>query len=125
MFFLTLFICSFSYGQLDTAYWNHVYNPKRLKFIKADTVMKGVVERVSKEADGDYHVKMKVKGKRKLLAVEIICFFPEKKAECQGYINKIPKPKKGNLIEVKGDYVYDRKHKWYEIHPVKSLKIIQ
>jgi hypothetical protein len=106
----------------DTLYWNHIYHPTRLQMIKADTTIVGTVVKVIKESDGDYHVQVDV-GAKKPLNVEIICAFPEKETICAGYNNVIPKPKKGMKVEVVGDYVYDKHHAWYEIHPVKKITL--
>lgn len=73
------------------------------------------------EKDGDYHVI--IKTSKQLLDVEIICYHPQKNAICNCYTNSITIPRKQDSIQVKGDYVFDWKHKWYEVHPVKSLNI--
>jgi hypothetical protein len=117
-----LLVTSFAYGQKDTAYWNHIYHPQRLIFEKANVIFKGTVVKVLSEADGDYHVL--VQNDSTSLNVEIICAFPQNNKICSCYTNNITKPKKGMKIEVVGDYVFDNKHKWYEIHPVKQIKII-
>jgi hypothetical protein len=112
-----------SYGQQkDPAYWNHIYHPNRLILQKTDTIITGTVLKEIKEQDGDYHIQ--VQTNKGVLNIEIICAFPDKETICAGYNNVIPKPKKGDKVQVKGDYCFDNKHKWYEIHPVKSIKVL-
>jgi hypothetical protein len=119
---ILLLFSSAVFGQKDSLYWNHIYHPNRLIFKKSDTVFIGTVIKVIKENDGDYHVL--VANNTNTLNVEIICAYPEKNLICAGYNNKIPIPKKGMKVEIFGDYVFDNKHKWPEIHPVKSIKIL-
>lgn len=70
-----------------------------------------IVEDVFPEKDGDTHIVLVPKLHQKIFAV----------AEC---ILELPcqKPKKGQTITVKGISRYDNVHKWWEIHPVESLK---
>lgn len=119
---LFLLIATSAWGQKDTTYWNHIYHPQRLIFIKADTTLVGTVTKVISEGDGDYHVL--ITNDSTTIDVEIICVFKQKNRICAGYFNKIAIPKKGMKIEVFGDYVFDNKHKWPEIHPVKKIKIL-
>jgi hypothetical protein len=111
-----------SYAQKDTMFWNHIYHPYRLQIIKPDTIISGKVVRIIDEEDGDYHVYVQTSTTK--LNVEIICYHPEKKTACNGYSNKITIPHYGDNITLIGDYVYDMYHKWYEIHPVKKLIVV-
>lgn len=120
---LFLLIATSAWGQKDTTYWNHIYHPKRLIFVKADTTLTGVVLKEISEGDGDYHVLIMTADSTKI-DVEIICVFKQKNRICSGYNNTIPVPRKGMRVEVFGDYVFDNKHKWPEIHPVKKIKIL-
>ena len=116
-------IPSITFAQKDTTYWNHIYHPKRLFFICPDTTINGRVLKIVGEKDGDYHVIVQT-GTNKI-DVEIICHQPEKNIICNCYTNKITIPHRKDSIIVKGDYVFDLNHKWYEIHPVKNLTIIK
>lgn len=120
---LFLLIATSALGQKDTTYWNHIYHPKRLIFIKADTTLSGTVLKEISEADGDYHILIMTADSTKI-DVEIICAYPNKNRICAEYNNTIPVPRKGMRVEVFGDYVFDNKHKWPEIHPVKKIKIL-
>lgn len=105
----------------DTLYWNHIKNPQRLQMIKQDTTVSGKVTKIYRERDGDLHVY--VQTAKQLLNVEIICYNPKNATICNGYKNTIAKPKIGQTIYVKGDFVKDKHHNWVEIHPVKAIKI--
>lgn len=105
----------------DTLFWNHIKNPQRLQMIKPDTIVSGKVTKVYNERDGDLHIY--IQTSRQLLNVEVICYDAKKNTICNGYKNTIAKPKVGQMILVKGDFVKDKHHNWVEIHPVKSIKI--
>lgn len=68
----------------------------------------GAVTYVKREADGDTHIRL---GNGKVFVV----------AEC---ILALPckAPKVGQKITVRGISRFDLEHKWYEVHPVESLK---
>jgi hypothetical protein len=108
--------------------WNYMKNDDRLVLLKNNVTRTGIVQKVYSEVDGDIHIYLKVAGDsvRKdstVLIVEMICV--KQTTQCKDYINSLPKPKKGQKIRVMGDWVFDSKHKWYEIHPVKTLVIIK
>lgn len=73
----------------------------------------GYVTLVSKEADGDVHIRLtSAKG------AFIIC-------EC---IPELPcpiLPRVGDSVRVKGIYRHDPEHGWWEIHPVESLSVLR
>jgi hypothetical protein len=117
--FLFVLLPLFSFGQSrDSAYWNHIKNEDRLKFIRSNQSRSGIVTAIVSEADGDVHVWIKARNGRKTVC-EIIC--NKQTPICWGYDNNIKIPRLGQFIVVVGDYVYDRRHHWYEIHPVKFL----
>jgi hypothetical protein len=70
----------------------------------------GNVILVKHEKDGDLHIRLS-DGKRFIVA------------EC---IPKLPctEPKVGQTITVYGISRFDKKHKWYEVHPVEYSEIV-
>ena len=125
----------------DTSLWHHVYHQKRLVLKETCKEVLGTVISKKKEDDGDYHIKLRLdKGQAHLLneknltiqdsclVIEIICAngIKQKNAVecCQGFLNTIPIPKKGQHIKVTGSFVEDKKHGWNEIHPVSSIEVL-
>ncbi len=119
---------------------DHVYNPQRLQTFKECISVSGVVDAVIREADGDFHVRLRLdpdysnltnnvndQNQYGDLIVEIICAIPVSQADavasCQSYTNSILIPDVGQHIVVSGPYVLDRDHGWMEIHPVYTLTI--
>jgi hypothetical protein len=119
---------------------SHVYNPYRLTIIKSCITASGVVDNVLQEADGDYHVRLRLDSQYSNLTnagnqhqygdlvVEIICALPITQPDavsgCQNYTNNITIPSINNHITVTGPYVLDTNHyNWAEIHPVYTLTI--
>lgn len=115
-----------------------MYNPYRLILIDACKTTTGTVMFTRREADGDWHIGLRLDaGQESLLnaknmsdeqgdlVVEIICALPITQADavsaCAGYTNTIPIPSVGVHISVTGPYVLDSDHGWNEIHPVWSL----
>jgi hypothetical protein len=97
-----------------------IYNPQRLEIKEPCKTVKGIVDKVTHEKDGDYHINLKldpefagiindknVSGEHGNLVVEIIPMDEP----------KIPAPKTGQHIKVTGSYVLDKHHGWMEIHP--------
>lgn len=86
----------------------------------------GVVASVRKEADGDYHVRLCDSAGSPCIVVEII---PSLSAD------RIVEPRtraartkaavrKGDRIEVVGISRWDGGHRWWEIHPATSIKVL-
>lgn len=73
----------------------------------------GRVALIKKEADGDTHIRLEDSAGHFIVA------------ECIPVLPCPVKPKVGDTIQVKGIYRQDGEHKWFEIHPIESLKIIQ
>lgn len=118
-FFLLLPLFSFAQTKAkDSSYWNHIKNEDRLRFIRRDITRKGKVVSLIQEADGDVHVWLKARNGKKILC-EVIC--NERMPICAGYSKRVVLPKLGTGVTIVGDYCYDRRHKWYEIHPVKAI----
>jgi hypothetical protein len=130
-----------SSNQCDQSLWNHVYNPSRLQVIDDCITVSGVIDSIRREADGDYHVRVRldpqfsnlinlanVKGQGGDLVVEPICVNPVTQADaisaCQNFRQNIEVPQVGTHVEITGSYVLDKEHgKWAEIHPVTSITI--
>jgi hypothetical protein len=119
---------------------SHVYNPYRLQIIKSCITASGIVDNVLQEADGDYHVRLRLDSQYSNLTnagnqhqygdlvVEIICALRITQSDavsaCQNYTNNITIPSINNHITVTGPYVLDTNHyNWAEIHPVYTLTI--
>jgi hypothetical protein len=117
---------------------SHVYNPYRLTIVKSCITASGVVDNVLQEADGDYHVRLRLDSQYCNLTnagnqhqygdlvVEIICALPITQSDavsaCQNYTNNITVPSINDHITVTGPYVLDTNHyNWAEIHPVYTL----
>jgi hypothetical protein len=126
-------------GQCDQSLWNHVYNPRRLQVVDQCKTVSGVIESKRVEADGDYHIRLKldsqfadlvnqanVNGQLGDLVVEPICMNPVKQLDaisaCQDFSQDIAIPPVGSHVQVTGSYVLDKEHgSWAEIHPVTSI----
>lgn len=117
---ILLFSSLVSYSQKKDYRWKFIKNEDRLSLLKNNVTKTGIVTKVITEADGDLHIWIRLKDSS-TIACEIICYNPNGKSYCNGYANKITKPKKSDKVKVMGDYVFDNKHKWFEIHPVKSI----
>lgn len=66
---------------------------------------------VRHQADGDWHITLD-DGTTRAVA-EIIAAIP------------LPRPRKGDVVEVCGITRYDKKHKWPELHPVTRITIVR
>ena len=120
---------------------SHVYHPYRLQQVKPCITASGIAENVTREDDGDYHVRLALDSQYANLTndanqsyqygdlvVEIICATTISQQDavlaCEGYTNNITIPSVNDHITVTGPYVLDTNHyNWAEIHPVYSLVI--
>ena len=121
---------------------SHVYNPDRLRVIQSCITASGTVDFERKEADGDYHVGLKLDpqyanlvntcnatclnaAEHGDLVVEPVCELPVTQADavaaCAGYHNPIVLPQVGAHVTVTGAYVVDVDHGWAEIHPLMTI----
>jgi hypothetical protein len=125
--------------QCDQSLWNHVYNPSRLQVVEPCKTVSGIIESKRVEADGDYHIRLKldpefanlvnaanVKGQFGDLVLEPICMNRVTQLDaisaCQNFHQNIDIPAIGSHVQVTGSYVLDKEHgKWAEIHPVTSI----
>jgi hypothetical protein len=148
---LFLLLASVCYGQAKTVLWRHVYNPSRLKILKANAIVTGVIvdathgkrkQGVRREADGDCHGWLKLDpGQEQYLnagnqtdeegnlVFEIVCMFPVTQKDaiqaCKGYKNTIQLPAVGSHVRMSGSWVQDDNHAhWNELHPVSSIEVI-
>ncbi len=121
----------------DQSLWEHVYNPDRLQIIDKCRAVVGTIEYITKEADGDDHIRLKldleytnlinqknIDEQRGDLVIESICTNPitqkDAIAPCSGF-NQNFNIYIGEHIRVTGAYVLDSEHGWNEIHPVTSI----
>ncbi len=126
-------------GKCDQSLWKHVYNPQRLQIVDPCKTVSGVIESKRVEADGDYHIRLKLdpqfsslvnaanlKGQYGDLVVEPICMNrvtqTDAMSACHGFRQSIDIPAVGTHVQVTGSYVLDKEHgKWAEIHPVTYI----
>jgi hypothetical protein len=124
---------------------SHVYNPDRLQVIQPCISVTGTIDFIRHEADGDYHIGLKVDpqyanlpnscnttcangAEHGDLVVEPVCMTIPTQADavgsCVGYANPIMTPPVGTHVEMTGAYVKDLIHGWLEIHPLSKVHII-
>jgi hypothetical protein len=118
--------------------WSHVYHPGRLDLQKRCLKVTGEIVDVKTEADGDWHIQLRLDdGQTELLnegnfskqhgnlVVEPICESRVKQEDAQqpcGNLHYgITRFRKGTHVVVVGSYVHDQEHGWMEIHPVSSI----
>ncbi|MGP8215994.1 MAG: hypothetical protein ACLQQ4_10555 [Bacteroidia bacterium] len=115
----------------------HVFQPERLVALKDTMTISGTVMFVFCELDGDYHIRLRMdsdyvklskknfKRQDSCIILEIVCahqaIFPIS-CKCQGYKNHIAVPVVGMKVSVTGKLVFDKRHKWTEIHPVYEMQ---
>ncbi len=122
----------------DRSLWEHVYISPRLHVIESCAEVKGTIQEVKVEADGDFHIQLKpdpeyaylmnsrnISQQGGALVVEPVCMNPLDKwyarHACEGFRQDIVVPPVGTHVTVKGSYVLDILHWWKEIHPVTSI----
>jgi len=123
----------------DQSLWNHVYNPQRLQVIDPCKTVSGIIESKRSEADGDYHIRLKLdpqfsnlvtaanlKEQFGDLVLEPICMNRVTQTDaisaCHNFRQSIDIPAVGSHVQVTGSYVLDKQHgKWAEIHPITSI----
>jgi hypothetical protein len=117
--------------------WSHVYHPYRLHLVSRCKTVRGTVEEVRWEPDGDLHILLAVS--RSLvnsanvsyehgdLVLEVICQGTITQADavaaCRGLHQHVTIPSVGDKAKVWGSYVLDADHGWMEIHPVSHITV--
>jgi hypothetical protein len=136
--------------QCDATLWKHVYHGEkfptaqnRLKLMKKCITVTGTLVSASPEADGDYHIRIKVDPQFKnllnaknntdqkgFLVVEPMCAKTPTQADtvaegvCNGFKQTLFKAAmRDKRVSITGDYVEDEEHGWREIHPVTALTL--
>jgi hypothetical protein len=137
--FLVLLVLSISLtGGKPNDPTKHIYEPERLKIIKDTETVCGTVVYIRSEEDGDYHIRLKMNPcsvslshknytkQDSCIVLEIICEHKSiiSNCKCDDYINKIKVPKIGDKIQAIGQLVFDKRHKWIEIHPVFKINYL-
>ena len=121
---------------------SHVYHPDRLQVLQPCITVSGLIDFEREEADGDYHVGLKLDprfaslvnacnttclngAEHGDLVLEPVCELPVTQADavsaCAGYHNPVVLPPVGAHVTVTGAYVLDIDHGWAEIHPVMTI----
>jgi hypothetical protein len=122
----------------DASLWRHVYHPDRLHVIRSCMTVRGRVDAVRQEPDGDLHILLATRPalvnsanityQHGDLVLEEICQGPVTQADaidaCQGVPHNLTVPSVGDRVRVTGSYVLDADHGWMEIHPVTKLIVI-
>jgi hypothetical protein len=124
---------------------SHVYSPDRLQVLNPCISVTGTIDFIRHEADGDYHIGLKVDpayanlpnacnstclngAEHGDLVIEPVCMNTPTQADavssCVGYSNPITIPPVGSHVEMTGAYVLDAVHGWTEIHPLVEVHII-
>lgn len=117
----------------------HVYHAYRLQLIDPCRTVSGVIVAVRSEADGDYHVLLRLDpqfssmlrpanttGEHGDLVLEPICQHAVTQADamapCDGGLPLIPIPPIGTHVSATGAYVLDLQHGgWAELHPLFEI----
>ncbi len=125
----------------DTSLWQHVYHKYRLEVKEECKTVSGVVLAKKIEADGDYHIRLKLDpGQGQLLneknisvqdsclVIEAVCAHEVTQTDaisaCENYVNNVRIPEVGEHIRVTGSYVLDTQHGWLEIHPITAIIVL-
>jgi len=135
----------------DSTLWKHVYHGSkfatakdRLNVIKPCITVTGKIESASPEADGDYHIRIRVDsqfknllngknntGQKGFLVIEPMCSNPVTQPDtlaekvCDGFKQRLFKASmRSKRVSITGVYVQDMEHGWREIHPVTSLAVV-
>jgi hypothetical protein len=111
----------------------YIYQPKRLYLLDPNKTVYGVVKKVIPSLDGDIHINLSVndssllvknnyKHEMNCLVLEVVCANKSPFKACKNYKNNVLIPNVGDSIRVNGCFVFDKRHKINEIHPVLEIK---
>ncbi len=132
-------LSNLSTGQCDGSLWNHIYHPERLQIVDRCKTVTGVIESKKPEADGDFHIRLKLDPQFSNLinaanvnwqlgdmVVEPVCQQTITQSDaisaCSNFHQDINIPTVGSHVNVTGSYLMDKEHDgWAEIHPVTSI----
>ncbi len=134
---LTIFLLNSFSLKSQKNNWDFVYSKDRLQVLKDTMIVRGTIEYIHGELDGDFHIhlrldsvynymlnKVNIKKQNGCLVLEIICGKKSVFSICGGYTNKIEIPHIGDYVEVVGSYVFDKIHGHMEIHPVFDMGLL-
>lgn len=133
----------YAQNDCDGSLWKFVYHPARLTVWQKCKTVTGVILHKKAEADGDYHIQLKLDpGQPRLLnqknmdkqngclVLEVICTKKVTQADaikpCKTCPNNITVPQNGTHVKVTGTFVLDTQanHGWNEIHPVYKIEVL-
>lgn len=120
-----------------TSLWKHVYHAYRLHVLSSCKAVRGTVEEVRWEPDGDLHILLLTSPglvnyanrayEHGDLVLEEICKGTVTQADavaaCRRFSQSVTVPSAGDKVTVSGSYVLDTDHGWREIHPVSRLTV--
>jgi hypothetical protein len=126
----------------DQDLWKYVYKPERLRILNPCISITGIVEKVTREPDGDLHVRLRldppftpllndknISRQHGDLVVELICQGNIRQTDaldfCDQYNGLHLRPEVGERYRIWGSYVQDEDHGWNELHPVTSMEPLQ
>lgn len=124
---ILLLLCTPAFSQTKHPPIKHVYGIERFRLIKDSVTLTGKVTKVAYEKDGDLHFNLKVNDSTTVVC-ECICQqrvpIPKVKKACIGYYKKFKRPRVGSNYRVKGYSVWDKRHHWFELHPVYKITFL-
>ena len=138
---------------LHDSFWKHVYKPERLTVQAKCVTVTGVIvdatagkrkDGLRHESDGDTHGWLKLDpGQAKWylnagnrtheggnLVFEAVCSYPVKQEDavsaCHNWKSPLVIPPVGTHVKITGTWVQDDNHaKWFEVHPVFAIEVIE
>jgi hypothetical protein len=101
-----------------------VWGPSRLVVLNPCQRVSGTVTQTTPEKDGDTHVLLRVDPRYRHLLTNnqpipgnlVVEIMPRD-------YGHLPVPSAGDRLQLTGAWVYDRNHRWTELHPVWSERI--
>jgi|ERR1035437_655323 hypothetical protein len=130
---ILLFILLSSFSKSQNTSKNHVFEPERFRVLRDTQTLTGTILKINQELDGDMHIQLRMNcncvelsprnytKQDSCIVLEIVCAHKPKIpliCACKDYVNEISIPIVGNEIIVTGQLVFDKIHRWTEIHPV-------